>query len=109
MLNFEDLVRKVMDEWKIPAMSIAKVQGDEIVSKVSHLRSRYCKAHSSLELRLRRAIRHTVHNSYTLRSGQYIINHDCRHYRASSRRRKLPRRAMDYAGLEAFTRGLRAV
>jgi CubicO group peptidase (beta-lactamase class C family) len=32
--EFEKLVHKYMEEWKVPGLSIAVVQGDEVYSKV---------------------------------------------------------------------------
>jgi hypothetical protein len=34
-LEFEKLVHKCMEEWKVPGLSIAVVQGDEVYSKVT--------------------------------------------------------------------------
>jgi hypothetical protein len=41
--EFDALVTKLLDEWKVPGLSIAVVHGDETYSKVVHDPRYYCE------------------------------------------------------------------
>lgn len=64
--DFEQLIRKTIEEWKVPGLSIAVVEGDEIYAKVTHCINTTTIAHRALELWLRHTYRRQMHGKDSL-------------------------------------------
>jgi hypothetical protein len=85
---FDELVQRTIDEWKVPGLSIAVVQGDEIYAKVlDHCPTDKGAAHHALGLRIRDPTKHRVHHQHTLRLRQCFQDNHRSSCRMPRRRR----------------------
>lgn len=70
--QFDQRVRDLMEEWRVPGLSMAIVHGDEIDAKVMKPNyNTWPKAHANLGLRLRQTSQRALYYPNTLRLCQH--------------------------------------